>query len=172
MMATVQYVSSGLRLPFLRMSSAPQPGEEPSSEGSAETNKQRLKIAIAEDNRADVLLVQEALAHHRIDADLSVYRDGEEMFRAIEGMERGEIAVPDLFLLDLNLPRRSGQALLARIRQSEKLGMTPVVIVTSSDATKDRSSTTDLGASRYFRKPSDFDEFLKLGEVVRELTGR
>lgn len=160
-------------LPFFGAASGPVPGDQSSEEREeASPHPRKLRIAVAEDNRADVLLVQEALQHHRIEADLTVCRDGEEMFRAIEAVEAGESVPPDLILLDLNLPKRSGQMVLARIRQSRVLAEIPVIIVTSSDATRDRASTAMLGASSYFRKPADYDEFLKLGELIRQTMGR
>jgi len=76
---------------------------------------------------------------------------------------------PDLILLDLNLPKASGLDILARFRQSTRYAQVPVIIMTSSDAKKDRSESAALGATDYFRKPSSYDEFLKLGQVIESL---
>jgi two-component system, chemotaxis family, response regulator Rcp1 len=131
----------------------------------------KLRVLLAEDNRGDILLVEEALAHHGLEADLVVHRDGEEMLGTIVRIDAGELPCPDVVLLDLNLPRLNGQQLLKRMRESPLCGRMPVIIVTSSDARQDREATSRLGASAYFRKPSDYDEFLQLGALVREVVG-
>ena len=126
---------------------------------------------MVEDSATDIFLVEEALAHHRIDARLTCHRDGEGMLRHIESVDRGELPCPDIVLLDLNLPRHNGKSLLARLRQSSVCGHVPVVIVTSSRAEEDREAIRLLGASAYFHKSMDLEETMKLGEIVLQLTG-
>ena len=75
---------------------------------------------------------------------------------------------PDLVLIDLNLPKVDGLQVLAHLRNHPLCGSTPVVIVTSSDAPRDRERATRLGAALYFRKPSEFDEFMQLGAIVKD----
>ncbi len=126
-----------------------------------------------EDNKADVFLVAEAIAVHEIQAELQVMTDGEEAIRQIEeGKECTPVWIPDLFILDLNLPKRGGHEILTRIRQSVEYIHVPVLIMTSSDSERDRQETTRLGANGYFRKPSAFDEFLKIGVVIKDLLAR
>jgi DNA-binding response OmpR family regulator len=99
-----------------------------------------------------------------------VVYDGEKAIRFIENAEKDESApCPKLLLLDLNLPRKNGIEILERLRRSDKCGNIPVIVVTSSDSQQDRDDAARLGATRYFRKPHDFDEFVKLGEVVRQV---
>jgi len=74
-----------------------------------------------------------------------------------------------LFLLDLNLPKKSGGQVLERVRQSVRCGAVPVVILTSSDSNKDKAQAANLKATGYFRKPSRLDEFMKLGPYLRDL---
>jgi two-component system, chemotaxis family, response regulator Rcp1 len=135
--------------------------------GSGES--QNLRVLLAEDNRGDVILVKEALASSELDVNLLVYRDGEEMMDAVDRIDRGDDPSPSLILLDLNLPKRDGIQLLRRVRQSPNCGSVPVVIVTSSAAPQDRKSASLLGANEYFQKPSDYDKFMQLGDVVRTL---
>ena len=123
-----------------------------------------------EDNKADVFLVEEAIAAHEINAQIDVITDGEEAMRQIEESKETTAGwPPDLFILDLNLPKRSGHEILACIRQKPEYAHIPVLIMTSSDSEKDRQETTRLGCSDYFRKPSGFDEFLKIGAVIKHL---
>ena len=124
---------------------------------------------MAEDNRADIFLVREALTAARMEYELDVYRDGEEMMQAIDEIEQGKVSPPDLILLDLNLPKQNGLQLLAKLRQGRVCGRVPVIVVTSSDAPKDQEAVARLGADSYFRKPLDYDEFLLLGAVVKNL---
>lgn len=129
-----------------------------------------VPILLVEDNVADVFFVREALRFEGIESELFVAQDGE---KAVEFIESAEISrdapCPHIILLDLNLPRKSGAEVLLRIMQSSRLAEVPVVIVTSSDAPSDRAETARLGARRYFVKPRDLDEYLKLGLVVKDV---
>jgi chemotaxis family two-component system response regulator Rcp1 len=128
------------------------------------------RVIVVEDNRADALLVQHAFEMHRINAEITILPDGEGMIAALDRIEAGAIPPPDLILLDLNLPRRDGFEVLTDLRQrSSWCKDLPVVIVTSSDAARDRETTSNLGINAYFRKPSDYDQFMQLGELVRRI---
>ena len=127
---------------------------------------------LVEDNPTDVFLVEEALAEHSVDAALVCHRDGEAMLRYIDDIDAGTAPCPDVILLDLNLPRHSGKAVLARTRQSPVCGDVPVVVVTSSRALEDQAEAARLGATRYFHKSIDYDEAMSLGAVVLDVTRR
>ena len=125
---------------------------------------------LVEDNGTDVFLVQEAIKAHHLPVRLLLFTDGEAAIEFVERVDGDSaIAPPRLFLLDLNLPRRSGSEVLARIRQSPKCGRVPVVIVTSSDLEKERTLIAELGATDYFRKPAGYDAFLAIGKVIQRL---
>ena len=74
---------------------------------------------------------------------------------------------PHVLVLDINLPKIDGFEVLRRIRASEKFKNLPVMVVTSSDSPADRRQAAELGA-RYFRKPVTYDEFIKIGAVLRQ----
>jgi DNA-binding response OmpR family regulator len=120
---------------------------------------------------ADVHLIKEVLSYHSIEAELTLHRDGEAMIAQIDRIDDGEVPCPDVVLLDLNLPRQNGEAVLRRMRESVRCSDTPIIIVSSSDAAKDRETTARLGASKYFHKSSDYDEFMQLGDLIREVVG-
>jgi chemotaxis family two-component system response regulator Rcp1 len=127
-------------------------------------------VMIAEDNPADVFLIEEAIRAYSIPLKLSVAVDGEQAIKFIEGVEQDTAAsCPIMLLLDLNLPIYGGFEVLQRLRRSEKCKHIPVVIVTSSDSPKDRAEAARLGANYYFQKTADYDQFLKIGEVLRDL---
>jgi CheY-like chemotaxis protein len=127
------------------------------------------RILIAEDNAADVYLVEEALRRHAVKYRLEIADNGEDMMKLIEKIEWDPAeSCPDIFLIDLNLPRRSGDEILARIRQSVKCAAVPVVVITSSDSAQDRARVKELGGSFYFRKPADLERFMSIGGIVLE----
>ena len=127
-------------------------------------------IILVEDTEPDVLLVREALEQSGLDFDLKVFDDGEQGVDFIESMDRdATLDRPHLFLLDLNLPKKTGGQILERVRKSPTCGEVPVVILTSSDSQKDKAQAADLHATGYFRKPSRLDEFMRLGPYVRDL---
>jgi chemotaxis family two-component system response regulator Rcp1 len=124
------------------------------------------QILLAEDNPADVYLINEALTLQSFDFQLNVVSDGEEALCYIERQGKYASApYPDLIILDLNLPKSDGSDVLKRIRERSDLNQIPVVILTSSDSPKDRLAIAKLGADSYLTKPSDLDAFLALGET-------
>lgn len=129
-------------------------------------------ILLAEDNSGDILLIRRALAEYGIEHELHVVHDGEQAiaFLARAG-RRGKAPRPDLVLLDLNLPRVGGAEVLMELRHNPQCAATPVIVVTSSNAARDRARLTELGVSHYFQKPSDLEEFMQLGAVVRDVLG-
>jgi len=127
-------------------------------------------IVLVEDAEPDVILVREALEQSGLEFDLRVLDDGEQGVDFVENMDRdATITRPHLFLLDLNLPKKSGGQILERVRQSPTCSKVPVVILTSSDSHKDKAQAANLKATGYFRKPSRLDEFMKLGPYIRDL---
>lgn len=127
-------------------------------------------MLVVEDSRTDVFLVRQSVEAHHLDVELEVIPDGEQAIRLLSRIEDGEDEVcPSLVLLDLNLPRVTGLDVLKRIRSGERCSGIPVVIMTSSDAERDRRECAESGATAYFQKPSGYEAFLRLGEVIREL---
>lgn len=129
-----------------------------------------LRILVAEDNPGDVELVREALREHHLDFELYVASDGGEMEKYLDRLGKyPDAPCPDLLLLDLNLPKAHGYELFQKFREHRKCAQTPVVVMTSSCAPRDRERATTLGAARYFCKPCELEEFLSLGSIIREL---
>ena len=124
-----------------------------------------IQILLAEDNPADVYLIEEALREHRVDCRIVVADDGEAAMRMID---QGEFC-PDIVLLDLNMPKRSGSEVLEKLRHTCGKSV-PVIILTSSDSPSDRQEALKLGATKYIRKPTGLDEFMEIGATVKQLT--
>ena len=130
----------------------------------------RPRLLIVEDNRGDVLLVEEAIKLHQVNVQLHVVEDGEQACTFIQQAdEDAQAPCPDLLLLDLNLPKKTGLEVLQKVRESRRCRNIPVVIFTSSNSPQDRSETSRLGADRYFQKPTRYEQFLKIGQVLKEV---
>ena len=129
----------------------------------------RYLVLLAEDNPGDVYLVREALREHGLDVDLQVFDDGEKVFALIE-LTAGDPSrpVPDLILLDLNLPKRVGHEVLGKVRSTKCMEHVPVLLLSSSESPQDKETARTLGATGYFQKPTSLDDFLKLGKVARD----
>jgi DNA-binding response OmpR family regulator len=127
-------------------------------------------VVLIEDNPTDVLLVREAISAHDLNVELDLMEDGEQAIRFIAEIDANPQArCPQLFLLDLNLPKVSGVEVLGSIRRSNRCANCPVLVITSSDAQNDRARSTALGATAYFRKPSGYEAYMRLGEVIQQL---
>ncbi|MCU7808961.1 MAG: response regulator [Candidatus Thiodiazotropha sp. (ex Semelilucina semeliformis)] len=122
-------------------------------------------ILLVEDNPDDELLAMRALKKNNILNEVRVARDGAEALDYLEGLAEEE-TLPELILLDLQLPKVSGLEVLKAIRDNPRTQLLPVVILTSSDEEKDLVSSYQLGANSYIRKPVDFSQFV---EAVQQL---
>jgi len=138
------------------------------SEDRSETHPV-FSILLVEDNSADVGLVREALEEHEVDCELLVIGDGDKAIRFIQALDSEPAVCPDLFIIDLNLPKRPGRDVLQSMRQSAKCKGATVVILSSSDAVRDRADALELGVSRYIRKPLRLEEFMGLGAIFKEM---
>jgi CheY-like chemotaxis protein len=128
-----------------------------------------LKVFVAEDNPSDVFLIREALKQHGVAFDMRVVDDGEAVMEAFTAFGSDGTPCPDIILLDLNLPKSTGTEALPRLRQNPACSKVPVIVLTSSDSPIDRQNAERLGATRFFRKPSDLDEFLTIGGLIKEI---
>jgi CheY-like chemotaxis protein len=123
-----------------------------------------------EDSKADLFLIREAIASAQIRAAISIVSDGHQAVEFINEADADRGAPrPDLVLLDLNLPKSDGIEVLRYMRNSPSCKNALVVVVSSSDSMSDREAVRALGFNGYFRKPSAYAEFMKLGPMIREL---
>jgi chemotaxis family two-component system response regulator Rcp1 len=108
------------------------------------------RILLVEDNLADVRLTREVLMLAGVSGGLAVARDGVE---ALAALRSPGAVLPDLVLLDLNLPRKSGLEVLAEIKADPSLRSVPVVVLTTSRAQSDVCRAYELHANAYVSKP-------------------
>lgn len=130
-------------------------------------NADLISVLLVEDDPGDVLLIREAFAEQKVGNVLSTVSDGVEAMKYLRG--EGEYAGrerPDLVLLDLNLPRKSGAEVLAEIKGDPDLALIPVVVLTTSESEEDVMSSYRMHANAYITKPVDFERFR---EVVHQI---
>lgn len=130
-------------------------------------NANLISVLLVEDDPGDVLLIREAFAEQKVGNVLSVVSDGVEAMQYVRG--EGEYAGrerPDLVLLDLNLPRKSGAEVLAEIKGDPELSLIPVIVLTTSEAEEDVLRSYKMHANAYITKPVDFERFR---EIVHQI---
>jgi two-component system, chemotaxis family, response regulator Rcp1 len=132
-------------------------------------NFQPIEILLIEDNPGDARLTQEALLDGKVKNNLSIIFDGEEAMDFLYMRNNHKDAVrPDLIILDLNLPKKSGREILAEIKEDEVLKTIPVIVLTTSKAEEDIIKSYQLHANCYLVKPIDLNSFF---EVVKTIEG-
>jgi len=121
-----------------------------------------LRILVVDDSPSDVRLIREALKESPGNATLLIARDGVEATDYLQKALLGEYPRPDLIVLDLNLPRKSGREVLAEIKANPRLKQIPVIVMTSSSASEDVANAYNLNANSYITKPADLADYLKV----------
>jgi two-component system, chemotaxis family, response regulator Rcp1 len=124
---------------------------------------QAIEILLVEDNPGDVRLTTEALKDSKMHNNLSVVEDGVEAMEFLRREGRyADSPRPDIILLDLNLPRKSGREVLEEIKNDETLKRIPVVVLTTSQDEQDILATYNLHANCYITKPVDLSRFITI----------
>lgn len=126
-----------------------------------------VNILLVEDNPDDVDLTREAFKESGLPTHLHVVEDGVEALAFLRHAHPYAAApLPDLILLDLNLPKKSGHEVLAEIKTDPALRRIPVVVLTTSAAEADVARAYDLSANCYVTKPVELDDFLSVMHVI------
>lgn len=138
----------------------------------APTGHRPLSVLLVEDDPGDVLIAREALQAAQLSTRLDVVSDGVEAIEFLRRRDRYSSAErPDLILLDLNLPRMSGQEVLAEVKADPLLRRIPIVVLTTSVAVEDIVKSYDLHANVYVAKPVDFDAFADVVKKIDDFFG-
>lgn len=131
--------------------------------------KDNLDILIIEDNSGDVVLTQEAFDEVGLIENIHIARDGEDALLFLNHKPPYEnVPVPDLIILDLNLPKKDGRELLKELKSDEKLKVIPVIILTTSKSRRDILECYRDRANCYIEKPVDFDRFIQIVESIKD----
>jgi CheY-like chemotaxis protein len=122
--------------------------------------RKKLGVLLVEDDPGDVMIAEEALKASRLKSRLTVVPDGVEALKYLRRENGyGDAERPDLILLDLNLPRKTGHEVLAEVKADPTLRKIPIVVLTTSGAAEDVVRSYDLHANVFVTKPVDFDHF-------------
>ncbi len=120
-------------------------------------------ILLVEDNQDDIELTERAFNRSRLSNRVITRRDGQEALDYLFGQDEDGNAnpLPDVILLDLNMPRVNGLEVLQKMRASVRTRSVPVVVLTTSDEQRDVVDSYQLGANSYIRKPVDTNDFFE-----------
>jgi chemotaxis family two-component system response regulator Rcp1 len=130
-------------------------------------NSRSIEILLVEDNPGDARLTLEAFKEGRVLNNITVIRDGVEALAYLR--RQGKYAnapVPDLVLLDLNLPKKDGRQVLEEIKTDEKLKRMPVIVLSTSASHEDVARSYGSHANCYITKPVDLDQFLHVVQSI------
>jgi CheY-like chemotaxis protein len=126
-----------------------------------------VEILLVEDNPGDHRLTKEALHEGKVYNTLHWVRDGVEALDFLKQRGRfGAAPRPDIILLDLNLPKMDGRAVLSEIKQDPGLRAIPVVVLTTSQAEEDVVKSYELHANCYVTKPVDLEKFIVVVQSI------
>lgn len=132
------------------------------------TDVKRKTIFLVEDNWGDIRLIQEALKGSTVDYEVAIARDGVEAMAYLRGEGDQPVLLPDLILLDLNLPRKDGREVLAEIKADPRLKRIPVVVLTTSRNDDDIIKSYDLHVNCYISKSRNLSELFKIVRGIEE----
>ncbi|WP_339750950.1 response regulator [Algoriphagus aquimarinus] len=126
-----------------------------------------INILLVEDNEGDIVLLMEAFGDAKIVNRIDIARDGAEAINFLNGLADTNLSdLPDLILLDINLPKKNGYEVISSIKSNSLLAEIPVIILTTSSSEMEIIKTKNLEAYCYIIKPSEIDEYVK---VVRKI---
>ncbi len=122
--------------------------------------KKNHQILLAEDHEDDYLLTRDAIQEAQLPVDLAWVKDGEELMDYLKQHS------PELILLDLNMPKKTGKEALIEIKTSELLRRIPIIALTTSGSEADIEACFDLGINSYIQKPVGFNQFVNMIKIL------
>jgi two-component system response regulator len=131
---------------------------------------QEIKVMLVEDNPEDVAFTRIMLRKNKLDRHLALAENGKMAIQALEDLAEDESKIPDLILLDINLPDISGIDLLTRLKSDRRFAKISVVMLTGSNVDDDIQKSYDLGASTYLVKPISNDSLMLVIRNLFDLT--
>lgn len=120
-----------------------------------------IHILLVEDNEGDIILTKEAFKEAKLLINLSVVKDGKEAIDLLTMQSKNnDVRLPDLLLLDVNLPKRNGHEVLKYIKEDEYLKHIPVIMLTTSSSPRDINLAYKNYATNFITKPLDINELM------------
>jgi two-component system response regulator len=135
------------------------------------TLQSKFRVLVVDDNPADVELLRRALADAKVNCQLTVIDDGADAIALVRMPRQGDSNVPhlDLAIIDLNLPKHGGLEVVEKMRANPSFAELPVIILSSSPSTREHATLERLRVRQAIVKPPDLDEFMRIGERVRDV---
>ena len=132
--------------------------------------KSDRSFLVAEDDENDVFFLQRAFQQAKIENPLHVVRDGQEAIDYLSGAgkfsDRNLYPLPQLFILDLKMPRKTGLDVLVWLQEQPELRCIPVVVLSSSAQARDIDKAYDLGANAFVVKPASVEKRVELARLI------
>lgn len=135
-----------------------------------QTDNAPMKIIVADDDPDDRIFIGEAFAEAKFQPEISYAKDGEELMQylrrtgAFEHL-KGE-TLPNIILLDLNMPKMDGHEVLSELKSDPQLKRIPVIVLTTSKAEEDIFETYDLGVNSFITKPVSFEDLKSIADTI------
>lgn len=122
-----------------------------------------IHILLVEDNEGDIVLTKDALEEYKIATNTSIARDGKAAIELLEELwNKGPAFLPDLILLDINLPKKNGQEVLQTIKSDNRFKEIPVIMLTTSSSEDDILRAYQNHANCFITKPVEAEQFLEV----------
>jgi chemotaxis family two-component system response regulator Rcp1 len=137
----------------------------------AALDQRRSRVLIIDDNEADLFLVKEALRREGLDCEIVSLTDGAQAIAFLCGVDAGANR-PDCIVLDLNLPKVTGDQVLKAIREHPPMADVPILVWSSSLRTDTDILKEQSGPALFVEKPTELREFLAIGAKIRSLLQR
>ena len=136
---------------------------------TTDRESRQIEILLIEDNPGDARLTQEAMRAAKMTNVLHVVEDGVQAMEFLRQRSRFKDAPrPDQILLDLNLPKKDGRAVLAEVKADPDLRRIPVVVLTTSRSEEDVMQAYDMHANAYVTKPVNLEQFMRIVALIDE----
>lgn len=127
-----------------------------------------IRILLAEDNEGDILLIQDSFSDAKVAIHMDVVKNGEKAIEYLQEKSSEHGLLPDIVLLDINLPRKSGIEVLKFIKHAELLKHIPVIILTTSSSEKDINEAYDNYVNCYITKPVSAEKFIEVVSKIED----
>lgn len=125
--------------------------------------RKKKLILIAEDDADDRLMINEAFMENNMPAGIVFFENGAELLEYLYSFDdSSERTLPDLILLDLNMPKMDGKTVLSKLKLHNTYKEIPVIILTTSRSREEETNILEMGASGFYTKPSSFTELVNI----------
>jgi len=131
-------------------------------------NLSKSFILVAEDDEEDRMLLQDALDEVKIKHAVNFVSNGQELIDSLNSYLIEKKQLPDLILLDLNMPKKDGREALNEIKLNEKLRTIPIIILSTSNDKEDILNTYNLGGNSFITKPASYSSLLSIAKEIKK----